>query len=239
VELLLHPPDRPEHHRPDRRGRLSTVGHAAAFRAFARAAKAAGIRFMVIGGTFRDIAMRAANMRDIDVLLVDDIKLSTAEMARAGFRPVAGSKHAWRYRVRGQPHVDLEVAALASSTEAAGPFSVAYQHSRSARIEGVTVRVPRIDDFVILKLLAASTEVRRRSHTPRDEIELAGTKGDFEALWAEVRGARTTHDRDRQRFGLVPRGSAHSSPPRGALLQCRSTRGFQRPRVLFHKSNRS
>ena len=66
------------------------------------------------------------------------------------------------------------------------------------------------------------------SYTPRDEIELADTKGDFEALWAELRGARTTDYRDRQRFRLVPRGNA----------QCRSTRGFQRPRALFHKSNR-
>jgi hypothetical protein len=30
------------------------------------------------------------------------------------------------------------------------------------------------------------------SYTPRDDIELAGTKGDFEALCAELRGARTT-----------------------------------------------
>jgi predicted nucleotidyltransferase len=168
VEILLHPPDDPYRNRPAPHGRLSTVGHAAAFRAFARVAKAAGVRFMVIGGTFRDVAIRAASTRDIDVVLVDCADLPKTEMARAGFRPVAGSKHAWHYRVRGQPRVDLEVAALASSTETAGPFSIAYQHSRTARIEGVTVRVPRLDDFVILKLLAASAEVRRRSRDLTD-----------------------------------------------------------------------
>jgi hypothetical protein len=30
------------------------------------------------------------------------------------------------------------------------------------------------------------------SYTPGDEIDLTGTKGDFEALWAELRGVRTT-----------------------------------------------
>jgi hypothetical protein len=123
---------------------------------------------MVIGGTFRDIAIRAASTRDIDVVLVDCAELPKVEMAGAGFRPVAGSKHAWRYGVRGQPRVDLEVAAVASSTEAAGPFSIAYQHSRTARIEGMTVRVPRLDDFVILKLLAAAAETRRRSRDLTD-----------------------------------------------------------------------
>ncbi len=78
----------------------------------------------------------------------------------------------------------------------------------------------------------------RISYAPRDEMELAGTEGDFEALWAELRGARTTNSRDRQRLRLMPRGNAHSSPPWWTLLRCRSTRGFQRPRELFHKSNR-
>jgi hypothetical protein len=168
VDLLLHPADDPQRHRPDHRGRLSTVGHAAAFRAFTRAAKAAGIRFMVIGGTFRDVAIRAASTRDIDVVLVDCPELPKEAMTHAGFRPVPGSKHAWRYHVRGQPDVDLEVAALASSTGAQGPFSIAYQYSRKARIERVTVRVPRLDDYVILKLLAASAELRRRSRDLTD-----------------------------------------------------------------------
>jgi hypothetical protein len=168
VELLLHRPDEPAHHRPRPRGRLSTVGHAAALRAFAGVAKAAGIRFMIIGGTFRDVAIRAASTRDIDVVLVDCAALPKEGMARAGFRPVTGSKHAWRYSRHGQPGVDLEVAALASSTEAAGPFSIAYQHSRTTRIEGVAVRVPRLDDFVILKLLAASEAARRRGRDLTD-----------------------------------------------------------------------
>jgi hypothetical protein len=78
----------------------------------------------------------------------------------------------------------------------------------------------------------------RIPYAPRDAIELAGTEGDFEALWAEVGGARTTDDRVRQRFGPVPRGNADSSPPRGPLLQSRSARGCQRSRVLSQKSNR-
>jgi predicted nucleotidyltransferase len=168
VELLLHPSDDAHRHRPGSRGRLSTVGHAGAFRAFARVAKAARIRFMVVGGTFRDVAIRAASTRDIDVVLIDCAELPKDAMARAGFRPVAGSKHAWQYHVRSHPDVDLEVAALASSTEVAGPFSVAYQHSRTIRIEGVTVRVPRLEDFVILKLLAAAAEIRRRSRDLAD-----------------------------------------------------------------------
>ena len=131
-------------------------------------AKRAGIRFMVIGGTFRDVAVRAASTRDIDIVLVDRAQLPKEEMARAGFRPVPGSKHAWQHHGRNQPRVDLEVAALASSTDVTGPFSIAYQHGRNVRIEGVTVRVPRLDDFVILKLLAASAEVRRRSRDLTD-----------------------------------------------------------------------
>ena len=142
------------------RGRLSTVGHAAAFRSFARVARDAGIRFMVIGGTFRDVAIRAASTRDIDVVLIDCAELARAAMLRAGFRAVPGSRHVWRYRTLGSSSVDLEVAAIASSTEAAGPFSIAYQHGRRARIEGVTVRIPQIDDFVILKLLAAAAHIR-------------------------------------------------------------------------------
>lgn len=130
---------------------------------------------MVIGGTFRDVAIRAASTRDIDVVLVDCTDLPRAEMIRAGFRPVPGSRHAWRYRAAGQPDVDLEVAALASSTEATGPFSIAYQHSRRARIEGVTVRVPQIDDFVILKLLAAAADIRRHHRDLADvHAALAG-----------------------------------------------------------------
>src|SRR5262245_51838030 len=123
---------------------------------------------MVVGGTFRDIAIRAASTRDIDVVLVDCTELPKDAMRRGGFRPVTGAKHAWRYGRRGQPNIDLEVAALASSTEAVGPFSIAYQHSRTARIEGITVRVPRLDDFVILKLLAAAAEIRRRSRDLAD-----------------------------------------------------------------------
>ena len=81
LELFLHPPEAPERHRPAARGRLSTVGHAAAFRAFARVARDAGVRFMVIGGTFRDVAIRAASTRDIDVVLAGVSGLVTGAIA--------------------------------------------------------------------------------------------------------------------------------------------------------------
>ena len=65
------------------------------------------------------------------------------------------------------------------------------------------------------------------SSTPRGEIERAGAKGDCEALWAELGGARTTDDRTWQHFGPVPR----------RIAQCRSTRASRRPGALFHESN--
>jgi len=164
VDLFLHPADDAGAHRPDRRGRLSTVGHAEAFKAFARVARQAGVRFMVIGGTFRDIAVRAASTRDIDIVLVDQTELPTNAMRKAGFTPAPHSPHAWRYAARGRT-VDLEIAAVASSrpdaSEPRGPFSVAYEHARTGKIEGVTVPVPRIEDYVILKLLAAVADRRR------------------------------------------------------------------------------
>src|SRR5213593_3837821 len=113
MDLLLHPADDSGRARPDRRGRLSTVGHRQAFRAFARAAKRAGVRFMVIGGTFRDIAVRAASTRDIDIVLVDQRDLDADMMRAAGFSPVPRVPHAWRYAARGRA-VDLEIAATAS-----------------------------------------------------------------------------------------------------------------------------
>lgn len=164
MELFLHPPDDPSRHRPDRRGRLSSVGHAAAFRALARVSKRAGIRFMVVGGTFRDVVIRAASTRDIDVVLVDCASLPTDSMREAGFRRVGGSAHAWRHTGNGRV-VDLEVAAIASSTETAGPFSIAFLNATTTRIEGVRVTVPRVEDYVILKLLAAAADRRR---TARD-----------------------------------------------------------------------
>jgi len=167
VDLLLHPPDERGRHRPDARGRLSTVGHAAAFRAFARVAKQAGIRFMVIGGTFRDVAVRATSTRDIDIVLIDQRELPATSMRAAGFTRVPGSPHAWRYAA-GDRTVDLEIAAVASSAETAGPFSVAFQHAQTMTIERVKVAVPRIEDYVILKLLAAADNLRRRSRDLTD-----------------------------------------------------------------------
>lgn len=164
MDLVLHPPEEPARHRPHRAGRLSTVGHGAAFRAFARAAKRVGVRFMVIGGTFRDVAIRASSTRDIDVVLIDRKAMPADVMRAAGFTPVPRAPHAWRYRVRGRD-IDVEVAALASSETAGGPFPVAFQHAETATIEGCKVLVPRIEGYVLLKLIAAAAETRRR---PRD-----------------------------------------------------------------------
>jgi hypothetical protein len=164
VDLLLHPPDDAGAHRPDPRGRLSTVGHAEAFKAFARVAQREGVRFMVIGGTFRDVRVRAASTRDIDIVLVDRQELPAPAMRKAGFTRAPRSPQAWRYVARGRT-VDLEIAAVASSESSAGeprgPFSVAYEHARTAKIEGVTVLVPRIEDYVILKLLSAVADPGR------------------------------------------------------------------------------
>lgn len=167
MDLLLHAAEAPGQYRPDGRGRLSTVGHRAAFRAFARAARQAGVRFMVIGGTFRDVAVRVASTRDIDIVLIDRKELDPTMMRAAGFQPVPGSPHAWRYPVRGRT-VDLEVAATASSARARGPFSVAFQHAETAVIAGLKVTVPTIEDYVVLKLIAAMD--RRRGG--RDLIEV-------------------------------------------------------------------
>lgn len=162
VDLLLHPSDDGATHRPDAAGRLSTVGHGAAFRAFAKAARRAGVRFMVIGGTFRDVAVRAASTRDIDVVLVDHEEMDAGAMRAAGFERVGGRRHAWRYRLRDGRSVELQVAAVASSTELRGPFSVAWRAARARTIEGVRVMVPRLEDWVALKLIAALADPRRR-----------------------------------------------------------------------------
>lgn len=160
MDLLLHPPDDGSLHRPAGRGRLSTVGHGTAFRAFARAAKKAGVRFMVIGGTFRDVAVRAASTRDIDVVLIDRQELPAEAMRAAGFTRAPHSAHAWHYAARGRI-AELRVAAVASSAGPGGPFSTAFQHAETRVIEGIKVPVPRIEDYVILKLLAAVADRRR------------------------------------------------------------------------------
>ena len=193
MDLLLHPADDQGRGRPDRRGRLSTVGHRRAFRAFARAAKRAGVQFMVIGGTFRDVAVRAASTRDIDIVLIDRKNMDPALMAEAGFSRVPRSPHVWRYDAEGRT-VDVEIAAVASSTEPGGPFSVAFQHADIAVVEGIEVVVPCIEDFVILKLLAAAADRRRRARDLADvqaTLEVfagrAGSRLSVPALRARLR----------------------------------------------------
>ena len=193
MDLLLHPPDDAGAHRPDRRGRLSTVGHAEAFKAFARVAQRSGVRFMVIGGTFRDIAVRAASTRDIDIVLVDQAELPAAAMRKAGFTQAPHSPHTWRYAARGRA-VDLEIAAVASSradaSEPRGPFSVAYEHARTAKIEGVTVPVPRIEDYVILKLLAAVADRRRLTRDLADVQHTLAAFPEHEHRWLSISALR-------------------------------------------------
>jgi predicted nucleotidyltransferase len=166
VDLLLHPAESDD--RPDPRGRLSTVGHGEAFRAFGRAANKAGIRFMVIGGAYRDVKVRAASTRDIDIVLLDRPDLDEQMMRRAGFHRAPRSRHAWRYTARGDRKVELQIAAVASSSEAAGPFSVAFREAQRATIEGVEAMVPTVEDYVILKLLAALDDPRRMNRDLAD-----------------------------------------------------------------------
>jgi hypothetical protein len=123
---------------------------------------------MVIGGTFRDVVIRAASTRDIDVVLIDSPSLPSGVMQEAGFQRVARSPHAWRHHQSGRV-VDVEVAAVASSTEPKGPFSIAAQHAEARTIAGVKVAVPRVEDYVILKLMAAASDRRR---TARDLADI-------------------------------------------------------------------
>lgn len=167
MEKLLHAAT--SDHRPDGTGRFSTVGHAEAFRAFARAAKRAGVRFMLIGGAFRDVAVRASSTRDLDVVLIDRAELDEAAMRAAGFERSPRSKHLWRYRTKTGRTVDLEVAAVASSTADEGPFSVAVRHATTRRVEGIDVPVPTVEDYVILKLIAAAADRRRSA---RDLVDV-------------------------------------------------------------------
>jgi len=126
---------------------------------------------MVIGGTYRDIAVRAASTRDIDIVLVDQTDLPEDAMRKAGFARTPHSAHAWRYATRGRT-VDLEIAAVASlrapAGEPRGPFSVALDRARTTTIEGVKVTVPRVEDYVILKLLAATADRRRMTRDLAD-----------------------------------------------------------------------
>ena len=174
VDVLLHPADDRETHRPHPRGRLSTVGHGAAFRAFVRAARRAKVPFMIIGGTYRDVAVRASSTREIDVVLVDAQTLPKDVMHEAGFVEVEGSPHAWRFAARRRSAI-VEIAAVASSRDRKGPFSIAFHEAENRTIEGLRVRVPRIEDYVILKLLAADADPRRRGR------DLADVQFAFEA----------------------------------------------------------
>jgi hypothetical protein len=142
--MLLHPREDAGRARPAGRRRLSTVGHREAFLAFVRAARRAGIRFMVIGCTFRDIAVRAASPRDIDVVLVDHDALPSAAMESAGFTAGRGVPHAWRYGVRGR-EVELQVAAVASSSAPAAlsRWRIGSRRRRPSKGSGSRCRASR------------------------------------------------------------------------------------------------
>jgi hypothetical protein len=167
VELLLHPRGEGESHRPDPEGRLSTIGHGPVFRDLVRALEAAGIRFMVIGGTFRDVAIRAASTRDIDIVLIDRQAMPEGLLEGAGFRRLPDSPWAWERSSEGRK-VEVQVAALASTKAPQGPFSVASRQAEVRKIEGIDVLVPRIEDYVILKLVAAAEDRKRRARDLAD-----------------------------------------------------------------------
>lgn len=201
MDRLLHTSD--SDHRPDGRGRLSTIGHAEAFRAFAGVAKQAGFRFMLIGGTFRDVAIRASSTRDIDVVLIDREDVDDGEMRAAGFRRRRGTRYAWSYRARGNRVVEIEIAALASSSGSEGPFSVAARHAVTTTVEGTLVSVPTTEDYVALKLIAAAADRRRtardladvqfalEAHPDRanDTLSVAGIRARLRDLYG-IRGER-------------------------------------------------
>ena len=127
-------------------------------------------------------------------------------MRDAGFKRAPHSPHAWRYGSR-ERIVDLEVAAIATSRADAidprGPFSVAFEHARTATIEGIRVTVPRIEDYVILKVLAAAADRRRLMRDIADiqqafaayperkhpSLSIAALRGRLRDLYA-VRGTR-------------------------------------------------
>lgn len=90
-------------------------------------------------------------------------------MAAARFVPVPGTRHAWRWAARDGTTVEVQVAAVASSATARGPFSIAWQDAERRTIEGMRgVAVPRLDDWVILKLIAAHRDRRRRARDLAD-----------------------------------------------------------------------
>jgi hypothetical protein len=122
---------------------------------------------MVIGGTFRDVAVRPSSTRDLDIVLVDQKELPEDVMTSAGFQRVPPSPHAWRFSRRGTT-VDLQVAALAASGSRRGPFSVAFEHAVPRMIEGCEVLTPRLEDYVTLKLLSAADDARRRNRDLAD-----------------------------------------------------------------------
>ena len=114
-------------------------------------------------------------------------------MVAAGFARVPRAPYVGRYDTDGRT-VDLEIAAVASSTEPAGPFSVAFQHAETAVVEGIEVALPCIEDFVILKLLAAAADRRRRARDLADvqatleaSARRAGTRLSVPALRARLR----------------------------------------------------
>jgi hypothetical protein len=147
-------------------------------------------------------------------------------MCAAGFSPASEAGHAWQYETAGRT-VHLEIAALASSSAGTGPFSVALRHAEQATIEGCKITVPRIEDYVILKLLAAAADRRRRARDladvqyaleafpDRDSLTVAAVRGRLRDLYG-VRGAESKNLV--ALFRTVPRPAAGdgASPAAGA-----------------------
>ena len=168
MELLLHPPDDASRHRPDARGRLSTIGHAAVFRALARVARQAGIS---LHGHRRHVSRRrrpcrqhARHRRRLD----RSPRLARRPDAAGRLSTCARLAACMAPRVE-RPRRGRRGCGGGFLDGTSSPFSVAFQNARKVRIEGIAATVPRLEDYVVLKLLAAAAERRR---TARDLTDI-------------------------------------------------------------------
>jgi hypothetical protein len=98
--------------------------------------------------------------------------------------------------------VDLEIAAIAATEMSEGPFSVATRHARRVTIEGCRVLVPRVEDYVILKLLAAAADHRRRA---RDLADVQFTIEAYPKEAASVLSIAGLRARLRELYGIEGR----------------------------------
>jgi hypothetical protein len=72
-------------------------------------------------------------------------------------------------------------------------------NARKKRIEGVTVLVPAVEDYVVLKLLAATSDARRRARDLLDVQDTLAAYADLSRTTLSVAGLRA---RLRDLYGL-------------------------------------